>query len=78
MKRMQGDRGLSLFKPQTFTIQSVAPHIEDTVVSCTEVFERCSRRELDELLFRKVPAQLSIELIIDVRRGISHGVGHAQ
>jgi hypothetical protein len=53
---MQYDRRLSLFKPQTFTIQPVAPDIEHPVGSRTEVLECCGRRKLDELFSRKVLA----------------------
>ena len=75
--RRPSERSLALFEPQPFAIQTVASHIEHTVGSRTEVFECCRCREFDELLFRKMPAQLLIKLTTDVRRGIGHSVGHA-
>src|SRR5215831_15190190 len=54
---------LSLFKPKTFTIQPVAAHVEHTVMSRPEVFERCARRQFNQVLFRKVLTQVLVELI---------------
>jgi hypothetical protein len=51
-------------------VQRIAADLEHTVPTCAEVLLRGVGGEFDQLLLFKVPAQLGVQILADIRRGV--------